>query len=107
MFRKSLLIGNTGKLKKSDWILIGCSWLLIQIIILKFLGINDREESIKYISLANRWMMGDRNFNLYNLFYSGYVSIYVLLRSVGLPYKSMYAVQLFLSALALYYYIKL
>jgi hypothetical protein len=107
MFTNSRPEIHSGRLKKSDWILIGCSWLLIQIIILKFLGIYDREEAVKYISIADRWMKGDRNFNLYTLFYSGYVSIYVLLRSVGLPFKSMYAVQLFFSALAVYYYIKI
>jgi hypothetical protein len=107
MFRKGILEKNNGKLKKTDWILIGCSWLLIQILILKLLGINDQEESTKYILLADRWLKGERNFNLYNLFYSGYVSIYVLLRFIGLPFRSMYVVQLAFSALALYFYIKI
>jgi hypothetical protein len=94
-------------LRKSDWVLIGISWLLIQILILKFLGINDKEEATKYILLADKWLKGDRNFSLYNLFYSGYVSIHVLLRSIGLPVKSMYLVQLFFSGLAVYYFVKI
>src|SRR5579862_3836828 len=100
MFSRVVLEKNNGKLSKSDWILIGCSWLLIQIIIYYFLGIKDQEEAVKYISLADNWIKGDRNFNLYNLFYSGYIAIHVLLKSIGLPYKSMYAVQLFFSILA-------
>ncbi len=107
MFNRVVLEKNKSKLGKSDWILIGCSWLLIQIIIDYFLGINDQEEAVKYIGLADKWMMGDRNFSLYNLFYSGYISIYVLLRSFGLPFKSMYLVQLLFSALAVYYFVKI
>jgi hypothetical protein len=107
MNSKSFSEGNPGRLKKSDWILIGCSWLLVQLFILKFHGINDKEESIKYISLADQWIKGARNFSSYNLFYSGYISIHVLLRSLGLPHKSMYAVQLLFSLLAAYYYIKI
>ncbi len=94
-------------LRKSDWLLIAVSWLIIQILILKFLGINDKEEATKYILLADRWLKGDRNFSLYNLFYSGYILIHVLLRSIGLPDKSMYLVQLFFSGLAVYYFVKI
>ena len=107
MFSRGVLEKNNGKLSKSDWILIGCSWLLIQIIIYYFLGIKDQEEAVKYISLADNWIKGDRNFNLYNLFYSGYIAIHVLLKFIGLPYKSMYVVQLFFSILAVYFYVKI
>ncbi len=107
MNSRSFPEGYAGRLKKSDWLLIGFSWLLIQIFILKYLGINDQEESIKYISLADQWVKGNRNFNLHNLFYSGYISIHILLRSLGLPPKSMYAVQLLLSVLAVYYFTKI
>jgi hypothetical protein len=107
MFSRDILENRNGKLKKSDWILIVCSWLLIQIIVCYFLGIRDQEEAVKYIGLADKWMKGDRNFSLYNLFYSGYVSIFVLLRSFGLPFKSMYVVQLLFSLLAVYFFIKI
>ncbi len=98
---------NAAEIKKSDWLLIGCSWLLVQVIILAWLGINDGEESGKYIKLANKWISGIRHFNWYNLFYSGYTGMHVLLRIAGLPAKAMYVVQLLFSALALYYFIQI
>jgi hypothetical protein len=107
MFNGNILDNRKKLLKKSDWILIGCSWLLTQIVVYYFLGIKDQEEAVKYIGLADNWINGDRNFNLYNLFYSGYVAIHVLLESIGLPYKSMYVVQMFFSILAVYFYVKI
>ncbi|MEJ0081107.1 MAG: hypothetical protein WDM78_09220 [Puia sp.] len=56
------------KLKKTDWALIGISWLLVQSILLRIQGINDQGESVKYILLADNWVKGVRNFNLYNIF---------------------------------------
>lgn len=104
---KELVIENSGRLKKGDWLLIGCCWLVVQILLLKILGINDQEEATKYIELANRWTAGDRHFSLYNLFYSGYIALHVLLKWLGLPYRSMYVVQLLFSAAAVYYYIQI
>jgi hypothetical protein len=98
---------NTGGLKKSDWMLIGCSWLLMQMVILFFAGINNQEEAIKYIRMANHWIAGERPVSLHSLFYSGYISILVLLKWAGLPDKSMYGVQLLLSALSVYYFVNI
>jgi hypothetical protein len=94
------------RLKKSDWMIISFCWLLTQIFLLRFIGIYDKEESIKYIQIANQWMYGERNFNFYDIFYSGYSAIHIILQSIGLTYKSMYVVQLIFSALAVYYYQK-
>ncbi len=106
--RDKLVSGeNVAEIKKSDWLLIGCSWLLVQMIILYWLGINDGEESTKYIDLANKWTSGVRHFNWYNLFYSGYTGMHVLLRIAGFPPKGMYVVQLLLSALAQYYFVQI
>jgi len=100
-------VTNAGKLKKTDWLLIGISWLLVQIILLRIQGINDQGESVKYILLADNWVKGNRNFSLYNIFYSGYTSIHVLLRYAGLPQKSMYLVQVIFSGLAAFYYTRI
>jgi hypothetical protein len=94
-------------LKKTDLILIGIVWLIMQLSILLFFGINDKDESVKYIGLANKWLNGDRDFRLHNIFYSGYVAIHVLIKWFKLPYKSMYGVQLFFSAMSLFYYIRI
>ena len=99
--------GINRKLKKTDWLIISGAWLLLQLIFLKNHGIFDQEEAPKYILLAQRWMRGDRNFNLYNLFYSGYISIYVLLETIGFNYKAMYGVQLIFSWLSVYYFVKI
>lgn len=85
--------------------LIGVLWMIVQIIFFTMRGINIREEAGTYISLADNWMHSDRRFQLHNIFYSGYVSIYVLLRWLGLPDKSMYGIQLALSALSTYYFV--
>ena len=61
---KGIIKGTAVILKKSDWILIGCSWLLVQIMLFVFLGINNQEEAIKYIALANQWMKGNHHFHL-------------------------------------------
>ena len=94
-----------ARIKKSDWILIGFSWLSVQIIFLNVMGINNHEEAVKYFSLADNWIHGQGNFHVYNIFYSGFVSIYVLLKWLGLPNNSMYGVQLLLSALSTYYFV--
>jgi hypothetical protein len=104
---KERIFENSIRIKKLDWLIIGCCWLLLQFLFLKIQGINDQEESVKYITLANRWLSGDRHFSLYNLFYSGYTAIHVLLKWLGLPYKTMYVVQLLFSIGAVYYYIKI
>jgi hypothetical protein len=98
---------DAGKLTKTDWLLIGISWLLVQITLLKIQGINDQGESIKYIIAADNWVKGDRNLNLYNIFYFGYTSIHILLNYTGLAPKSMYFVQLIFSGLAAFYYTKI
>jgi len=48
--KKQIIIAS---FKKSDWILIGMSWLFVQIIFLIVKGINNHEEAGTYISLAN------------------------------------------------------
>jgi hypothetical protein len=93
-----------GKLKKTDWALIGISWFIVQLILLKIQGINDQGESVKYIRIAENWIKGDRDLNLYNIFYFGYSSMHILLKYAGLPPKSMYAVQLILSGLSTIYF---
>jgi len=107
MYSKHLQAGNQRKLKIVDWIGIGCVWLILQMILLKFLGINDTQESLKYIGLADKWVTGDRNFQWYNLFYSGYIAMHILLKDLGLPPKSMYLVQLLISGVALYYFVQI
>jgi len=87
--------------------LIGGSWLLMQLVLVFYLGINTQEESIKYIELANRWLQGDRNFNWNQFFYTGYISIHVIVRWMGLPVKSMYFIQLICSGLSLYYFVNI
>jgi hypothetical protein len=44
-----------NKSKKYHWIVIGGSWLIVQIILVWLFGINDREESLTYISIAKHW----------------------------------------------------
>ena len=94
-------------LKKPDWFLIGACWLLTQLLSLYYLGINAGEESIKYIDLADKWIRGGGDYGWPNLFYSGYTAIHVFIRMVGLPVKSMYIVQLLLSGIAVYYFIRI
>jgi len=98
---------ESGRIKKNDWLLIGIPWIIIQIILLKIQGINQQGESVKYILAADRWINGDRNPDLYNLFYSGYISIHVILKSLGLPPGSMYIIQLIFSGLATYFFTKI
>jgi len=98
---------GTENLKKPDWFLIGACWLLTQLLSLYYLGINAGEESIKYIDLADKWIRGGGHYGWYNLFYSGYTAIHVLLRMAGFPVKSMYIIQLLLSAAATYYFIRI
>ena len=94
-------------MKKSDWLWIGGSWLITQILILAFLGINNREEAHKYVAQASDWINGAHQLHVHNIFYSGYIAIHVLLRWAGLPGNSMYGVQLALSALSTYYFTKI
>jgi hypothetical protein len=107
MFRKPNPSIPGIQLKKSDWIWIGGCWLIIQLILVRYLGINRVEESTKYIDLANRWIRGDRDYTWNQLFYSGYVGIHVLLHWLGLPAESMYVVQVILSATAAFYFVKI
>lgn len=92
------------KIKNGDWALIGFSWLLVQIILLKVQGINDLGESKKYILIAEQWVKGYRHLNLYNIFYFGYTSLHIILNAAGLSPKSMYAVQLIFSGLSTFYF---
>jgi hypothetical protein len=87
--------------KKHDWILIGGSWLVVQMIIFYFFGINDKEESLRYIAMASDWVRGRSDFRLYDIFYSGYIFIMYLIILVGLPVKSMWVVQMIFSGFAL------
>jgi hypothetical protein len=92
--------------KKYDWYIVIFFWLCTQLILFFSLGVNDGEESLKYIDLANQWLSGTHHFSLNNIFYSGYVAILVMIKSVGLPVKAMYVVQLILSFYALNCFIK-
>jgi hypothetical protein len=98
---------NPAILRTKDWCLIGILWLTTQLLILVFLGINDRQEALKYISWSNDWLSGIRSFPLNVIFYSGYIAIHVLLRLAGLPVNSMYVFQLALSALSVYYFVRI
>jgi hypothetical protein len=95
------------KIKNQDWALIGISWILIQIILLCFQGINEQGESVKYIFTAEQWVKGYRNLSLYSVFYFGYTFIHILLKYIGLSPKSMYVVQLIFSALATIYFTRI
>ena len=94
------------QLKKSDWLLIASCWLGVQLILLFYLGINTKEESIKYINLAQSWIHGGLPFHWSQIFYSGYISTHMLLNLAGLPPKSMYIVQLAFSGFAVMYFVK-
>lgn len=94
-------------LRKQDWYLIGACWLATQLIILWYFGINDGGESAVYIEWSKNWLAGVRHYNLNVIFYAGYIAIHVLLRWLGLPVKSMYGVQLLLSALSVYYFVRI
>ena len=72
-----------------------------------FQGINDQQEATKYIDQAKSFITGSGNFTWSNLFYAGYTGLHVLLSLAGLPPKAMYAVQLLLSALSVYYFTKI
>jgi hypothetical protein len=96
-----------GKLKKSDWLLIGCSWLIMQIALVIYLGINSQQESLKYIGLADSWIRGHQHFNWNQIFYSGYVIIHVVLKLIGLPPQAMYHIQLIFSGIAVIYFVKI
>ena len=96
-----------GQLKKSDWWLIGSAWLVTQILLVMYLGINSRQESLKYIGLAESWVSGHHRFIWNEVFYSGYVAIHVLLHLVGLPPEAMYIIQLIFSGIAVIYFVKI
>lgn len=99
--KKRLIINREG------WFLIGAGWLATQLIFLSVYGINDQQEAIKYISAAREFVNGSRNFSLHNLWYCGYIALHVLIRMAGLPPKCMYLFQVILSALSVYYFIKI
>jgi hypothetical protein len=86
--------------------IMGC-WGIMQLILVLYLGINAQEESTKYIELSERWIRGERNFNWNEFFYSGYISIHILLGWFGLPIKSMYVIQLFFSGLSVLYFVNI
>jgi hypothetical protein len=106
------MIAQTNKisflnlLRKRDWFLLFVVWAAAQMFLVYYLGINTREESDKYIDVSQQWLQGQRDFNWSTLFYSGYIAIHIVLRVIGLPIKSLYVIQLILSALSAYYLIK-
>ncbi|MBS1934198.1 MAG: hypothetical protein JST96_09380 [Bacteroidetes bacterium] len=105
-FINMFLKNNDTSLKKSDWYIIIFFWLSTQLILFFTLGINDKEESLKYIGLADQWLSGVHQFSWNYFFYSGYVAILVILKSIGLPVKAMYVAQLLLSFYALNCFVK-
>jgi hypothetical protein len=98
---------NPKLLRTKDWCLIGLLWLITQLLLLFYLGINNRQEAVKYIGWSSDWMSGVRNFPLNVVFYSGYIVLHVLLRMIGLPVKSIYLLQLLLSAVTVYYFVRI
>ena len=107
MFSFNIGLKEPGKLKKTDWALIGISWFIVQLILLQIQGINDQGESLKYIQIAENWVNGNRDINLYSIFYFGYSSIHILFKYAGLSPKTVYAVQLVLSGLATMYFTRI
>jgi hypothetical protein len=95
------------KVKKTDWLLIGCSWAIMQAILFAYLGINSSEESVKYINLARSWIHGGGHFHWNQVFYSGYIGLHMLLNLAGLPPKFMYIIQLIFSGISLICYVKI
>lgn len=98
---------DSNALKKTDWVVIGTVWLITQMICLFFFGIVDTVEAITYISASKHWIEGDKIGQWSDVFYSGYVGVHVLIRLVGLTPKWMYLIQLLMSGLALFYFVKI
>ncbi|HVS95924.1 MAG TPA: hypothetical protein VHE54_05540 [Puia sp.] len=93
-------------LKRTDRWIIYTVWLVTQAALLAAFGINGRSDAQKYIQLSREIVGGQWDVGWNDLFYSGYVAIHVLLRLLGLPAKTMYAVQLVLSAVGLHYFLR-
>lgn len=89
------------------WITIAATWLITQVILYMIYGINTREEALTHISFAENFMNGSSKFELRHLWYFGYTSLLMLIKVSGLPYQSMYVLQLGLSLLSLICFVKI
>ena len=93
-------------LSRYNWMFIAAAWVATQLILFTIYGINNRQESLTYISYVESFFNGSAKFELHHLWYSGYMVLLALAKAMGLPYESLYVVQLVLSFVSLIYFIK-
>lgn len=95
-----------GLLKPRDLFIIYAVWLIVQVVLFAAFGVNDGSDAQRFIGLSGEIVRGHWDLGWNDLFYFGYVAGHALLRLVGLPPKSMYVVQLLLSAVAVHYFLR-
>jgi hypothetical protein len=94
-------------LLNSHWVIIVGGWFATQIILFTIYGINSREEALTHLSFAENFLDGTVKFDLHRLWYAGYTTLLIVVRKLGLPYESMYGVQLILSFVSLIYFVRI
>ena len=105
----AIFMGQTERLNitKTGWTFIAISWFMLQLAFLWFLGIEEKDEAAKYIELSERLVAGSGDFQLYNIWYAGYIGLHSLFRLVGLPVQTMYVFQLILSFVSMICFIRI
>jgi hypothetical protein len=94
-------------LTRYDWMFIIAAWVSTQLILYIIYGINNREESLTYISFVEGLLNGTAKFGLHRLWYSGYMALLALVKVLALPYEIMYVIQLVLSFVSLIYFMRI
>jgi hypothetical protein len=94
-------------LSKWQRVIIMLVWVITQIVVLLYYGIYTLEEAEVYTNIATNIVNGNFNHSIHYWLYSGYIGILVCLRYLGLPFESMYFIQLAISFTALYCFLKL
>ena len=105
--RKENLASKSGYLTRNDWIIIIAGWLITQAAAYTIYGINNQEEALTHISFAESFINGTAKLELRRLWYAGYIALLVLVRTLNLPYESLYVLQLILSFISLVYFVKI
>jgi hypothetical protein len=94
-------------LLNTHWIIIITGWFATQVILFTIYGVNSREEALTHISFAESFLNGTVKFDLHRLWYAGYTALLIAVKKLGMPYESMYGVQLVLSFVSLIYFVRI